>query len=151
RIAAALPVPFASSSLLQVPMVARVLPGGRRVGILTIDQSSLTADHLRAVGIDASTPVEGVPADGHLAQVFVDNTAELDVLEARRELVEAAKRLRALHAGVGAIVLECANMPPYASALHAELGVPVYDWYSMVCWFARGLQPRTFIASAALR
>ena len=45
---------------------------------------------------------------------------------------------------VGAIVLECANMPPYASAVASALQLPVYDWYSMVCWFAHGLRPRTF-------
>src|SRR5258706_15240578 len=49
RIAAALPVPFASSSLLQVPMLANVMPSGRRVGILTIDRPSLTEAHLCAV------------------------------------------------------------------------------------------------------
>jgi hypothetical protein len=29
-------------------------------------------------------------------------------------------------------VLECTKMPPYAAALQAEVGLPVYDIYSMI-------------------
>jgi len=45
---------------------------------------------------------------------------------------------------VGAIVLECTNMPPYAAALRAEVDLPVYDIYSMITWFHAGLRPRVF-------
>ena len=48
------------------------------------------------------------------------------------------------HPEVGAIVLECTNLPPYAAALRAELGVPVFDIYSMISWFHAGLRPRVF-------
>jgi Asp/Glu/hydantoin racemase len=50
----------------------------------------------------------------------------------------------AAHPEVGAIVLECTNMPPYAAALRAALGMPVYDIYSMITWFHTGLRPRRF-------
>jgi hypothetical protein len=149
RIAAALPVPFASSSLLQGPAVARLLPGGRRIGILTIDRASLTGEHLRAAGLDADTPVEGVSDNGPLASVFLGDGAHPDYDAGERDLADAAQRLVARHGDIGAIVLECANLPPYASALRARLGLPVYDWYSMVTWFAAGLQPRRFVAPGA--
>ena len=63
--------------------------------------------------------------------------AEQDILDAGRDLVRR-------HPEVGAIVLECTNMPPYAAALQAELGLPVYDIYSMITWFHTGLRPRAF-------
>ena len=50
----------------------------------------------------------------------------------------------ARHPEVGAIVLECTNMPPYAAALREALGMPVYDIYSMITWFHAGLRPRRF-------
>jgi hypothetical protein len=43
---------------------------------------------------------------------------------------------------IGAIVLECTNMAPFARALH--LRMPVYDIYSFVSWFHAGLSPRGF-------
>jgi hypothetical protein len=42
------------------------------------------------------------------------------------------------------LVLECTNMAPYSADIAAELGVPVYDFYSFVTWFQAGLRPRRF-------
>src|SRR5262245_47489512 len=52
ELAHALPVPFASSSLMQLPMLERTLPCGKRAGVITIDAASLTKAHLAAVGAD---------------------------------------------------------------------------------------------------
>ena len=48
------------------------------------------------------------------------------------------------HPDIGAIVLECTNMPPYAFALREALGLPVYDIYSLITWLHAGLRPREF-------
>ena len=148
QIADALPVPFAGSSLLQVPLAARLLPAGRRVGIITVDAGSLTPEHLFAAGADPSTPVMGTEGGSELSRVLLGNLPSLDAVAAQRDILEAGRQLLERHPDVGAIVLECANMPPYASALAAALRVPVYDWHSMVCWFAQGLRPRAFFAPA---
>src|SRR6188472_2998197 len=47
----------ATSSLLQVPSVARLLPPGRRPGIVTFDRDRLTPDILAAAGAPADTPI----------------------------------------------------------------------------------------------
>ena len=150
-IASRLPVPFASSSLLQVPSIAAMLPAGRRVGIVTVDSTSLRVEHLAAIGIDPSTPVAGTEHGTELTRVLLGNLTELDPRAAERDLIDASRSLVDHHSDVGAIVLECANMPPYAAAIARALCIPVYDWYSMVCWFAQGLQPRPFFAAHDLR
>lgn len=150
RIARALSVPFASSSLLQAPLVARLLPAGRRVGVLTVDGASLGAEHLRAAGIDPATPVVGAEGGAEFSRVLLGDLSALDLAAAQADLLDAGRQLLARHPDIGAIVLECANMPPYAAALSSRLGVPVYDWYSMVTWFAQGLQPRAFVSRDAL-
>jgi Asp/Glu/hydantoin racemase len=58
--------------------------------------------------------------------------------------LEAGRALVAAHPGIGAIVLECTNMPPYAAALQAELGLPVHDVRSLGLWLQAGLRPRRF-------
>src|SRR5437660_6609276 len=50
-------VPVATSSLMQAPLIERVLPTGRLVGILTIRASALTSEPLRSAGVAADTPV----------------------------------------------------------------------------------------------
>jgi Asp/Glu/hydantoin racemase len=69
---------------------------------------------------------------------------DMDVAKAQQDIIDAGQSLMAAHANIGAIVLECTNMPPYAAALREALGVPVYDIYSMITWFHAGLRPRRF-------
>jgi hypothetical protein len=50
ELAAALPVPFAASALLQLAWLAPLLPAGQRAGVITIDADALGAHHLAAAG-----------------------------------------------------------------------------------------------------
>ncbi len=141
ELAQALPVPFVSSSLLQLPLLARTLPAGRRPGVITIDAASLTERHFAAVGADPATPVVGVDPAGAFAQAILGDLPSLDVAAAEREILAAGERLRSLHPDVGAVVLECTNMPPYAARLRERLGLPVHDMVSFGRWFYAGLDP----------
>ncbi|SOB89339.1 aspartate/glutamate racemase family protein [Stappia indica] len=139
---AALQVPVAASSLMQVPLVDRLLPPGKRAGILTISAGSLTGAHLAAAGCPADTPVMGTEGGREFTRAILDNEEALDVEAARADNVEAAKALLARNPEVGAIVLECTNMVPYAADIRAATGVPVYSIESFVTWFHSGLVPR---------
>lgn len=134
ELAARLPVPFASSSLLQLPLLERMLPLGKRAGVITIDAGALTHAHLEAVGADPDTPIVGVDPQGEFARTFLGNRPTLDSTAAECEVLAAGERLVALHPEVGAVVLECANMPPYAAALRARLGLPAYDMVDLGRW-----------------
>jgi Asp/Glu/hydantoin racemase len=147
RLAAALGVPVATSSLMQVPAVQATLPAGRRVGILTIAADSLTAGHLGAAGVAVGTPVVGTAPEGAFAATFLGDRPTIDVSACRADMLEAADRLSATVPDLGAIVLECTNMAPYAAAIRRRTGLPVYSIYSFMLWFQAGLAPRRFAAS----
>lgn len=139
-----LEVPVAASSLMQVPMLQALLPPGRRVGILTVSGSSMTPAHLAAAGVAADTPVMGTEAGEEFTRVLLDNEERLDVEKARADNVTAARQLLEAHPNIGAIVLECTNMVPYAADIARETGLPVHSIYSFVLWFQAGLLPRPF-------
>ena len=46
--------------------------------------------------------------------------------------------------GIGAVLLECTNMTPYAGALSRRLRLPVFSIYTFVTWFHAGLVPHDF-------
>ena len=140
-------VPVAASSLMQVPLVERLLPTGQRVGVVTVSAPHLTEEHLRAAGAAPDTPVVGTESGDELTRVLVGNQTELDPLAAQRDVLAAGDQLLRAHPEVRAVVLECTNMMPYAAALRRHLGVPVYDMYSFVTWFHHGLEPRRFPAT----
>lgn len=71
----------------------------------------------------------------------MDDEPATDVELARADLIDAGQQLIEAHPDVGAIVLECTNMVPYAADLRQTLGLPVY---SFVTWFQAGLIPRAF-------
>lgn len=134
-----IPVPVLTSALLQVPLVARLLPRGRRVGIVTYSAGDLTLDALQAAGVDPRTPIEGVDPAGHFAQTIRHGARELDRRQMAEDVCAAARRLVGTHRDVGALVLECANMPPYRDAVEQAVGVPVFDAAQLVAWFHAGL------------
>ena len=137
-------VPVATSSLMQAPMIERLLPPGRRVGILTISAEALTPEHLQAAGVSLNTPIVGTERGREFCRVILGNEERLDVIAAERDLLDAGDELVTRHPEVGAVLLECTNMCPYARALRDRLGLPVFDMVSFVSWFHAGLAPRAF-------
>jgi len=144
ELAARLPVPVATSSLMQAPLIERLLAPGKRVGIVTASAQALTPAHLRAAGVAEDTPLIGTEGGRELSRVMVGNEAELDVALAERDMLEAGRELVARRPEVAAVLLECTNMVPYARAVSDDLGLPVYSIYSFVSWFQAGLTPRRF-------
>lgn len=147
ELAAHVKVPVATSSLLQVPWVQATLPPGKRVGIVTVSGSSLTPKHLEAAGVPLDTPFIGTEKGREFFRVLIlGEKDDMDVAKAQQDIIDAGQSLVAAHPDIGAIVLECTNMPPYAHALQEALGMPVYDVYSMISWFHAGIRPRRFTA-----
>ena len=143
----ALKVPVAASSLMQVPLVERTLPPGKRAGILTVSGEALSAEHLIKAGVDPATPVVGTELGKEFTRVLLGNEMALDVEAARQDNVAAARRLVDAHPDVGAIVLECTNMIPYAADIRRATGLPVYSIYNFIVWFQASLAPPRFPAA----
>ncbi|MDP6705188.1 MAG: aspartate/glutamate racemase family protein [Alphaproteobacteria bacterium] len=144
ELAARLRVPVATSSLMQAPLIERLLPPEKRVGILTISAASLTPEHLATAGVAADTVVVGTEGGREFSRAIIDDEMEMNVALAEADIVETGADMVARHPEVGAILLECTNMVPYARALRARVGLPVYSIYSFVTWFQAGLAPRGF-------
>jgi Asp/Glu/hydantoin racemase len=111
-----------------------MLPPDRRVGLMTVNASALGPEHLAGAGIPPEVPlaVAGLEGEKEFTRVMLGDELELDVDLAREEHVRVARRLVAEHPDVGAIVLECTNMPPYTADIQRETGRPVFDITTLV-------------------
>lgn len=141
---AALGVPVATSSLMQVPMVQALLPPSRKAVILTISKATLSPAHLAAAGVPADTPIFGTDGGRAFTRDILGDAPQIDFAACRQDMLDAADEIVAQQPDAGAIVLECTNMVPYAADLRRRTGLPVYSIYSMVKWFQSGLMPRRF-------
>ena len=142
-LAAALPVPVLMSSLLQLPAIARMLGPRARVGVIASSRRSLKAEHIAMAGAaDVATVVASM--DG---QPFFEAAMREGVLDFDKAEAEAVSVARALVAGapeIGAILLECVDLPPYAAAIQDATGLPVFDVVTLVSHAASAVARKRF-------
>lgn len=133
-VADAVSVPAFMSSLVQVPMILAGLRRDQKVLVFAADGPSVNADLLAHVG---ATPDRLVVANLGDRPAFapirwgkteLDNGALIDDLCAL-----AAEQVRA-HPEVGAILLECSDLPPYAADIQQATGLPVFDFITLINW-----------------
>lgn len=123
---AAVTVPLVSSALLAVPVAAEQLSQkGLRPAILTILTENLTEAHLQASGSRLDTPIGAPDPKGHFCTQILGNHETMDKDAARQDVITAATNLMNKHTDIGALVLECTNMPPYASDLARLFKIPI--------------------------
>ena len=125
----ALDVPVFSSSLLQVHTVASIIQPDQKIGILTARKASLTPAHLEGVGIgNYPLAIQGMDEAEEFTSVFIRGKKTLNTAQCQKEINEAVSNLMANTPDLGALVLECTNMPPYTPALRKITGtLPLYD------------------------
>ncbi|GIT89991.1 hypothetical protein JANAI62_05260 [Jannaschia pagri] len=130
-IARAVGIPVILSALSLCPLV-QGMTGGRPVGILTASAASLTQGGLAAAGI--------APQDAHVAgledcpafalAILSPDPTPLEQFDSQAIAAAAVARARALidHTPeIGAILLECGNLPPYTQAIAQATGRPVFS------------------------
>ncbi len=133
EMASAVNVPVFTSSLMQVPMVYYMLKPSEKVGIVTIHAKSLTQKHLSSVGVDTVPHViMGTENLEEFSRAILNDKLSLDVEKSKTELVKVSNQMMLEYPEVGAIVLECTNMTPYAADIQEEIGLPIFDIYTLV-------------------
>jgi len=140
----ALSIPVFLSSLLQAPLVHAVTR--RPIGIITADSRRLHKAHLEACGIAADVPVviRGMQDEPEFRGAILDECGSLDSALIEAEAVSVARSLVADRPDIGAILLECSDLPPYSKAIQAATGRPVFDYNTMIDWMASGLRSRSY-------
>ena len=127
-IAAAVKIPVMVSALSLYPQLVERYG---TVGVLTASSTSLGPVVRAAAGLDAETPVAGMEGCSAFANAILCPKAEqltkLDTKAVEAYAVAQAVQMRRDVPGLGAILLECGNLPPYAPAIEMATKLPVYS------------------------
>jgi hypothetical protein len=135
ELADAIPVPVFTSTLMMMPLVYRMLKPSQKIGVMSVNGSSLKPKHFEGVGASDIPYVIGgmeTTEKGHFYHTLIDDQLELDIDLARAEHREVASKLVAENPDIGAIILECTNMPPFANDVREVTGRPVFDIVTFV-------------------
>lgn len=141
-LAEALDIPVFTSALLQVPFVQNLIGKNKAVGVITANKGSLTEEHLQACGIDGSgrVIVMGLEEAEEWSKIFDRPEEKFHMETVTQEIIGVAKKGVAEHPEIGAIVLECTDLPPYAARIREALDLPVFDFNSMMGHVAIALE-----------
>lgn len=143
RVARAVDTPVILSSMLQLPVIERSIGAGRKVGIVTANSRRLGVELLDAAGLSHRdrAVVQGMEDQPHFRAPILDESGALDPAGIEAELVETVLGMIRRHPEIGAILLECSNLPPYAYAVQAAAGLPVFDFTTLInLYCAAGLR-----------
>ena len=122
-------IPVFTSSLIQIPMVHRMLRRNQKVGILTASKSALTAAHLESVGAETvPVCVAGMDNQKEFCEVVIEGCRkELDLARLGQEVLAVVEMLAEDHPAMGALVIECTDLPPFAHLIQEKIQIPVFD------------------------
>ena len=129
----AVSVPVFATSLLLAPTISRMLKPGAKVGVVTADGRALTERHLKGAGIDPDTiAVVGLEDCATFQQMAYEERHELDLGHLDHEVRSIIRDLIEREPTIGALLLECSLLPPYAASVQREFGLPVIDFTTMI-------------------
>ncbi len=135
EVAAVLNVPCFLSSLMQIPMISLSLKPTQKVGIICAHGDVLvSAPALENCGIERSKVVIAGAQDLSQMQNVLKNRGRLNNAKFEQELVELVNQMVNDNPEIGAILLECSDMPPYAWAIQKAIRMPVFDFTTMINW-----------------
>ena len=135
QIADQVDIPVYLSSIVQVPWICVGLKSNQKVGILCADRKNLTKKLFDACSVSNDYYERCcVAGAGDLPEfsALLERRGHFDNGKLKLELINLAKELISNNPDIGAILLECSDMPPYAADIQRNLNIPVYDFISMI-------------------
>jgi aspartate/glutamate racemase len=134
-------VPVYMSSLLQAPLAQQLIGPDKVVGLLVARKEALWPQHLEAVGIQVGSNyvVEGAEDDNRV-QEFINlwyaperpEIPQANYDKAEKEFVELAIEFYQAHPNMGAMLLECTGMQPFARAIQRHIEIPIFSWGTLL-------------------
>lgn len=128
KIAAEVNIPVYISSVMQVPLISQMI-GGRKLGILVADKGSFTPDYLKIVhGENVPVCIAGMIQHDEFRDVIIDRVrTDLDMDKLRKDVLYEVGNLYEENPDMGALLIECTDLPPFAQDIQKLIKKPVFD------------------------
>ncbi|MGT2911438.1 aspartate/glutamate racemase family protein [Streptococcus cameli] len=140
----AVTIPVYLSSVLQLPIIKMGLKAEQKIAVLVADGKG--ADRSFFAKANASIDdciVEEIGSLDSFAPIRYIKTY-LDHEKLGNDLADVAERLVKDHPDIGAILLECSDLPPYAAQIQSRVGLPVFDFITLINWLHHSLVQRPY-------
>ena len=121
------------SALLQIPFIRASL-GRKKLLVITASKKDLKPEHFHAVGVMdmRGIVIYGMEEMPEWSKISRSPDKPLSLEKVENEVVSVAAVAKQEHPDLGAILLECTDLPPFADAVRKTLNLQVYDVLTMV-------------------
>jgi len=133
KLAMAMPVPVFTSTLMQVPFILSSLGAGR-LAVITASKNALKPGHFEAVGVEDMSRIKiyGMDEQPEWGKIHLAPDQSLSLETVSKEVVSLAVTAQNQMPELGAILLECTDLPPFAGPIREATGLPVFDLSTMI-------------------
>lgn len=141
----AMEIPVGMSSLVQIPWIRSVIKSNHKIGILTANKVAISDSLLASCGVmyRDDLVIADLRHEPNFSAIMEDR-GSFDNAGTREEVVSAAVKLVEENPDIGAILLECSDTPPYAWAVQAATGRPVFDFITLIKWLNNAAMQRPY-------
>lgn len=142
ELADALQVPVYTSALLQIPFIRASL-GMNKLLVITASKQDLKVEHFQAVGVMdmRGILIYGMEKMPEWSKISRSPDQPLSIEKIEDEVVSLAAAAQQEHPDIGAILLECTDLPPFADAVRKAAKLQVYDLLTMVALIYKSFAP----------
>ena len=128
-----LDIPVALSTLVMVPWISTLIKPHEKIRVLTANASALNENIFKNCKIDdvSKLVVKDLRHEPEFSCIL-EYRGTFDNNKVREEVVNKAKEIIKENDDIGAILLECSDMPPYAYAIQNATQLPVFDFITLI-------------------
>ena len=121
-------------------------PRIRPRNLITANSKTLTAKHLQIAshGIDIPIAVAGLEDQPYFYDAIHAEKGSLDFDAVEKEVVQVTQDLIKDNDNIKSILFECTDLPPYAAAVQEAVGLPVFDFSTMINYVFSALVRKRF-------
>ena len=137
--AAALDISVCMSAILQVPFVQQTIGPDRKVLVVTANAGALTEEHFESCGVyrdRCNYVVAGLEKCPEWNKQYDSPDIPYDMEYLEKEILDAVAGAAKSDPAIGAIVIECTDLPPYQQKIAEVTGLPVYSINTMIGYAA---------------
>ena len=146
-LAAHVDIPVMTSPLMMIPVIQQMIPTDRSVLVVTAAANLLSDAFFSAVGADKTHRITMAgldESDCFNAMCMGGTSVTCDYDEFRDDVLASIKQARTRDPKIGAVLLECTSLPPFAADVRTATGLPVFDFIACVEWMHRAVIPKQY-------
>lgn len=150
EVSAAVDIPVFLTSLCQIPLIRQGLKPGQKIGVMALTPSAsdfFSTEVFEQVDVHNASDliIIGCRESGEASKMRgTHNVGHFNPSKVEQELVDVARQMVKDNPEIGAILLECSVMSPYAWAIQNAVELPVYDFYTQIDWIYKSVVRRPF-------